>query len=382
MQNNNIEAITSDDEIDLVELMLVLWREKWAIILITFLCALLGVAYALLASEKWTSDAEIIPVDGIKITQFLALQREYNMINASDDAAISIGSGQLFSELRKALVGQDVRRAFFEQSTIYQELLAKEHKADEVSEESKRKLLAQLANGQLKIKLPDEKDKESQFGIKLSFSAEEAALAQKTLSEFLDYANQFVAQEVKKDLLNSMKQREQEYALARQISKQNTDITQDVQVQNLGRALNIAEKAGIEQFQMPLDVQQNASLPYIAMSEAKVPLSDSKLSDSPYLFMLGKNYLSSQLNIIKENDPVYSTGYYMLEHKTQWMNELIQKSEKMDAIDTYQYLSSPSYPVTREAPKRSLIVLIALLLGGMFGVVFVLLRNAVRQKGV
>ena len=50
---------SSGDEIDLRELILVLWRQKLMILLVAGVFAAAGIAYALLASQVWVSQAEI-----------------------------------------------------------------------------------------------------------------------------------------------------------------------------------------------------------------------------------------------------------------------------------------------------------------------------------
>ena len=50
---------SSGDEIDLRELILVLWRQKLMILLVAGVFAAAGIAYALLAPQVWVSQAEI-----------------------------------------------------------------------------------------------------------------------------------------------------------------------------------------------------------------------------------------------------------------------------------------------------------------------------------
>ena len=49
---------SAGDEIDLRELILVLWRQKILILLVTGVFAAAGIAYALLAPQVWISQAE------------------------------------------------------------------------------------------------------------------------------------------------------------------------------------------------------------------------------------------------------------------------------------------------------------------------------------
>lgn len=50
---------SSSDEVDLRDLVLVLWQQKLLILIITVLFAVVGVGYALLASEQWSTKAVI-----------------------------------------------------------------------------------------------------------------------------------------------------------------------------------------------------------------------------------------------------------------------------------------------------------------------------------
>ena len=101
------------------------------------------------------------------------------------------------------------------------------------------------------------------------------------------------------------------------------------------------------------------------LGDAKVPFSDSKLSDGSYLFMLGEKYLQAQVDTLKNVPLVYPLNYYNIEKQANLLNVLGKKVEKEGAVRGYYYLSSPDYPVQRDWPKR----LILLVVGFIFGVV-------------
>jgi LPS O-antigen subunit length determinant protein (WzzB/FepE family) len=48
-------------------------------------------------------------------------------------------------------------------------------------------------------------------------------------------------------------------------------------------------------------------------------------------------------------------------------------------LSPFTYLDTPSEPLSRDKPKRPLIVILATLLGGMLGVALVLLQHAIQQ---
>ena len=68
-----------------------------------------------------------------------------------------------------------------------------------------------------------------------------------------------------------------------------------VQVENLTKALNIAKKAGITDFSKANT--NSLSVPEYMLGEGRLNISDSKLADGTYLFVLGEKYLQAQLDL-------------------------------------------------------------------------------------
>jgi len=48
-------------------------------------------------------------------------------------------------------------------------------------------------------------------------------------------------------------------------------------------------------------------------------------------------------------------------------------------MHSYRYVMKPNLPVRRDSPKRALTLILAVLLGGLFGSGYVLTRNALRN---
>jgi LPS O-antigen subunit length determinant protein (WzzB/FepE family) len=49
-------------------------------------------------------------------------------------------------------------------------------------------------------------------------------------------------------------------------------------------------------------------------------------------------------------------------------------------FQTFRFLENVEQPITRDKPKRTLIVLVSAFLGGMFGLLIVLFRFAFRKE--
>lgn len=71
-QNNNSQVSRNHDpeQIDLLDLMLQLWRGKWMIATFVIVFIALAVGYLFVAKEKWTSSAIIAQPDAAQIAPY------------------------------------------------------------------------------------------------------------------------------------------------------------------------------------------------------------------------------------------------------------------------------------------------------------------------
>lgn len=118
MANNAPERL-DDDEIDLFELLGTLWKGRWTIVAITTLCAVGGVAYALLAVEWWRSDVVMVQTDSRSISGGLA-----QLGGLANIAGINIGAAGGASQMPVAVLkSKDFAREFIEDKKLLTVLL-------------------------------------------------------------------------------------------------------------------------------------------------------------------------------------------------------------------------------------------------------------------
>ncbi|MGL6118749.1 GNVR domain-containing protein, partial [Plesiomonas sp.] len=80
---------------------------------------------------------------------------------------------------------------------------------------------------------------------------------------------------------------------------------------------------------------------------------------------------------LKSSPIVYPYRYYELEQKLKQLAPLV--SENINAR-AYRYQMMPTDPITKDKPKRALILVLGALLGGMLGVAGVLVQSAIGQR--
>ncbi|NEX80891.1 LPS O-antigen chain length determinant protein WzzB [Aeromonas rivipollensis] len=337
---------SSGDEIDLRELILVLWHQKILILLVAGVFAAAGIAYALTAPQVWVSEAEI-KSPTLKEVESLELN-----INQLINAQVPATAFTAFD--KKALYGDFVnnfnsfnnKRHFLLESGY---LDTGAVQAEATDPKSKRLLLKAMAEGISAKAL----DKQSE-NITLSFAAATAGEAKSRLEQYIAFIQQQESAAKGKELntiwQNRIKTLQTQYESAR------ADTLKQLQddILRTEYSLRITQAAGLE---APVqNLQDQGSLP----------------------IDLGARALTEKLKILKEikNPEFMNPGIGALRLQLSSLQAI-----KLEALpfQSFTYLASPSEPLSRDKPKRPLVVVLATLLGGMLGVGIVLVRHAFRR---
>ncbi|EIJ71308.1 chain-length determining protein [Haemophilus parahaemolyticus] len=345
-----------NDEIDLIELFRVLWKKKVWIVLSAFVCTLVAGVYAFTAKEQWTSTAIIVAPRTTDLGTLLPARAEYARIIGDGDFSAGKLSDSLYGQFKHFLLSNDLKRQFLEQSEWVKNY------TKEMTEEQKRKYIEETVSKYLIIHEVDPKKKDltelDKISLKIIFSAETPKDAQSVLTEYVSFVNQYILNQTNQEFKLGFNLRLDELKFTKEQIEENLTEAKKVQVENLTNALEIAKKAGITDF-----------------SRGNNNISDSKLADGTYLFMLGEKYLQTQLDIAKNNHVVYPTNYYSTERQLSKLTKLAPQLDLVENVKAYYYLSSPDYPVVKDNPKRVLILLAGFILGFILSSTFIVLGN-------
>lgn len=361
--------LVKNDEIDLIDLIKVLWKKKLTVILSAFLFTIVAAVYAFTAKEKWTSIAEVISPRASDLGTYLELRKEYALIAGTDFDAGTLAK-ELYEKFDRLIYSLDEREAFFKQSGEYKRLA--EDKGDDY------KLLFDMMTKDTVITKPDEKKDPDAIGKKISFTAESPEIARDTLKEFINYVNNKAFQMDINEFLIWLNQRINALNYEKSLIEQDVAIQKSVRINNLSRAYEIAAEAGIKEYSRILS-GDNLAISNIMASDTRIPLSDSQLSDGTYLFMLGEKYLQAQLDIVKNQPVIYPPKYYSIQEDLKKLKELLPKVKEAKA-QTYTYQASPSYPIQRDWPKRLFILLGGGVFGGALSIFFILISYLFNQN--
>lgn len=366
----NLASQQRNDEIDLIELIRVLWDKKFWIILATFVTTLLAGVYAFTAKEQWTSKATVIAPTSTELGDYLHIHREYNRILRTEPIDPKILSESVFNSFTRFAQSSDTRNDFFTESAVYKKLIQGK------DEQAQRLILFKLGSELTGFKIPDVKKDPNAIGNTISFSAENPIDAQDTLRELVDFINVRVFKLELDNFLVDVKNLLTSLKYEKSLIQENLSIQKNLQLENLNKAYEMAVKAGIKEYS---EVFNDDSGNSAALRDTQNPLSDSQLADGSYLFMLGEKYLKAQIDVANEKGVVYSPRYYQIDSQIQQLEALLDKAKNVTA-QAYRYQASPDYPVYKDSPKLILLLLLGFLVGLVLSVITIVLRNLLKPR--
>ncbi|EGT0664119.1 LPS O-antigen chain length determinant protein WzzB [Citrobacter werkmanii] len=318
VSDNNMSGRGNDPEqIDLIDLLLQLWRGKVTIVVAIVVAIGLAVGYLAVAKEKWTSTAIITQPD---VGQIATYNNALNVLYGT--------SAPKVTELQTNVIGR-----FSTSFSALAETLGNQEKPEKLS-------IEQSVKGQ-------------QLPLAVSYVAGSPEEAQRQLAEYIQQTDEKVAKELELDLADNVKLQTATLLDSLKTQEVVAQEQKDLRIKQIQEALRYAEQAGVTkpQIQQTQDVTQDSML------------------------LLGSDALRSMIEHEATRPLIFSGNYYQTKQNLLDIEAL--KIEKAK-LHTYRYVMKPTLPIRRDSPKKAITLVLAVLLGGMIGAGIVLGRNALR----
>ena len=351
-------AYQDDDEIDLIELFRTLWKQKAKIALVTAVTTLAAGIYAFTAEEVWTSKAvfdapKLEEIDSYyEFTQQLRRTLQKPTIGAITLIPDQI-TKEVFTEFQKQTNSIDLRREFWSQSDYYHDLVKdiklekdKEKKLDDLIEKN----ITVVPIDEQKIKFPS-----------VSLSVNDATTAKELLIQYVDKLNAKVWKSKSTELKTILKEEVAELENEKKLLEFRAETDRKNAIEVIGKAKNVAEKANVKELNLTA-MQGNANV-----------------NSGDMLFFLGTKALDAQIDNLVNKPVTMPTRYYEV---VRMLVELKKLPEFKVDIKSYRYLQAPSEPLTKDKPKRALILVLGAILGMILGCITVLIIQSLRKTNV
>ncbi|SQI44041.1 Polysaccharide antigen chain regulator [Leminorella richardii] len=341
MDNSNIlpherYLIHRGDDIDLIELALLLWRERWWIFTSIALSLTLALGYLFITPAQWVATSYVTAPRLAGFSEYLAQRRAVSLVlglNVTPDDV----SNQLFGHFTAMARRPNEKHAYLATTDYFQA------QTQGMDEKDIRRRLEQMAERELLVITPDEKRLIPYFVIEAKADSPDVARA--LMAGYIDHINRQVLQQDENEFQNRVE------ALVAARQKELADIefslqTQhDNQLKELNRALDVARQAGITDYYTRGSEQAGTKI---------------ELANSIHKYMLGENYLNAEINALKNSPRVYPVRYYDIQRELRILAPLL-KQNATDSAHCYQFTLDAS--VKKSHPKSLLILMLAALLG-------------------
>lgn len=351
----SIQNTENKDEADFFDLIGNLWNNKFKIIIITLICILLSAIYAFTAKEEWTSRAQVIAPEPVQLGTYLEAERKYYRFQSFEmDNVFNLEKTleNVFKAFTVELNSFNNKLAYLQQSDYYKHLVEQEK-----SELKKNILLHQLVED-ISIKF----DISNDALLNISFTAEDPGDAQKTLQGFINQSNKIAQLKLFENLFERTNERIDSLTELSQNMKKSSDQERQNQILVLKQAIRAATEAGINEYTGQSLATGNTIIDF---------------NNTDTLFLLGKKYLTSQLNALENSPVIYPVSYYQTLYNIEELKNILNIEPK-GVI--FSYTRTPDTPLTKDKPNKAIILIFGALLGGMAGCVYVLMTTAVKNR--
>lgn len=320
-EKNNVPAGQSNDseQIDLLEVLALLWRGKWIVALFILVAVIVAGIYLSIAKEKWTSIAVISAPDAGQIAGY-----SNAMSILSNDERYDIAG------IQQRVIGR-----FNSAFTALSETLSNQDEPEKLTIDT-------AVQGQ---PLP----------LKVTYQGSTPEDAQKKLAQYIEQIDQQIAKELIDDLQTSVKSRTRDLVESLSTQEKVAQEQKDLRIKQIAQALSVAKEAEVH--------------------SPQVRQTENVSQDT--LFLLGSAALESMIKNESSRPLVFPDDYYKTRKNLLNIQTIVVKPQNIHA---YRYVMKPTLPIHRDSPRKVITLVVAILLGGILGSGFVLMRNAFRER--
>ncbi|WP_420550222.1 Wzz/FepE/Etk N-terminal domain-containing protein [Litorivicinus lipolyticus] len=382
---NPVPSNGYDDEIDLFQLVETVWDGKWLIALFTAGAMALGGGFLALAPTTYTGDVQLQPQSQAYMSQFSSL---YNISSIGDVTAgrSNADSQDLVQQRGVALqlTAEDLRTTFIREFEDYAEVRAQTSSvfADELSgvEPSKRALAALAMAKDFKIARPGK----NQENYRLTFEAPSEAGGLEVLARALPEVYAGAASQIRQNIEN--------FKVATLAGAVNELAAVEAALQAKVRAYEYETTSRVAFLREQAEIARELGIAQGTSVRVLTPdSSDSSVAvraEEP-LYERGYRALEKEISLIQNRSPEafghYIPGYRELVEQRELLLSDTRVAQIERALGQLP-LGEGFTPVVidlelmdvKSNRKTSLVLALSLVLGGMVGVLFVLIRSGYR----
>lgn len=331
------------DEIDLVELLEQLWKQKLLIALVTLIVTVVAASYTFLSAPVYEAKTSLLPPRLADIAGYNLGRAEAGLPEFTVEKIYSIFTRNLRSEYQ--------RNSFFEQVYLPAQ-------AAEGAPETKDQLREAL-NRKLVVSNPDAKNNPDRF---------EVAVQSAVSSRAAEWANLYVeraANKTRQDMADTVateiSTRVKSIKSRIEVLRENAKKLREDRIARLNEALIVADKVGVQ-------------APQVKASRTSSDGELEQFVDGNLIYMRGAKAIRAELTVLQSrtNDDPFIAGLRDFENQLDFLSKVSVSPDNVTVFTLDNTAEAPEAPIKS---KKTLIIALGVVLGGMLGVFIALIRG-------
>lgn len=342
----DLAEVKPNDEVDLIEVIQGLWLQKWLILSIVLLFALVGGGYSFFSKSVYEAKAFVIPPTQKDIANF-----NYGRIKASELAPYSVKN--VYDVFLRNLQAESLRWSFFEE--YYLPSLNEEERAG-----SKDGLYTRFSND-LTI-APADKNNPDRFSV--AIQGKDPVKAVEWVKVYIDRARVLAVDEMVDSVNREAEVRARNLTQQIKVLRENGEKTRQDLITQLNEALRVAEAIGLDK---PPIISGNLS------GEVSANM------DGELTYMRGSKALIAEIKNLEErkvSDP-FIKNLRALQVKQEFYMDLAVSPNDVAVFRIDGPIQTPDKPIK---PKKALILAVSIIFGGVIGLFVAIFRTLYQRS--
>lgn len=362
-ETGSYASARAEDEIDLVELVKALWSQKLIIIAVTAAGLVMSLAYALLSTPVYEARAtvlppllsDIAPYNAGRIGSPLSTFSSGHASNQPDQTALKPFTAEdVYAVFTRSLRSESLRKEFFK--NVYLPSLPAEERSG-----PQDRLWSEF-NELVSIKTPDKLRPEL---VEVSVQQNTPELAASWTNQLIENAAAVAARNMQRNVSSELSTRIN--AIERRIASLRSTAQQrrEDRIAILKEALVVANAVGL-------------SSPQVTAGRTSSNEELSEFIDGSLTYMRGAKAIEAEMKVLeaRESDDPFIPELRSSQEQLSFLKTIDLQPEN---VSVFTLDSAAEVPETPIKPKRTVIVALGLVLGGMLGVFVALVRVMMRR---
>lgn len=337
---------SAKDEIDLVQLLAILWRQKWLIILVTCLCTAIGIAYLQIAKPTYEAKAYLLPPN---IDDIAALN--YGRTNIESLPLPVFKVSDVYDVFSQNLLSESTKRRFFNKVWLpsLPDASGKKVSKDALFNQFNKKFIIQ--------EIPKSMPTKYMVIVRSQNPAQAVIWLKNYIALVKENTSNALTRIVQSQTVSVIHDLELKLDLAKQVAKEER---MDRLVQ-LKEAINIANS-----------MEVNAQV--TAQGSSNVASDVRNVTDPSLMYTRGTKALEAEVKNLnsRESDAPFVPNFRQMQTQLNLYKNIKVRPQDFVFFRLDGGIQTPDLPI---APKKELIILMSLIFGLMLGITLAMLRN-------